>query len=466
MMKSKLLEWFQIKNHEYGESYQSILKYFYPECITALILYSLPYFIDSYFIGSLKSTSLYTISGVVDNFLTLLIKAAEGFSIGVVVIAGCYNGSKLYKKVGQTFVESFWSIILIGAAVSGTVYSSVFYIYKWFHFPPDMIEQGVLYFKLKAVALFFMFIFFSAIGFLRSIKNTVAPMVLFALGSFVFAVSDYILIFGKFGCPALGLNGSAIAYCIQYILMAICSMIYVLFFSANKKYKISLFSRFINLETTWELLRTSGPIVVDKVVMAGAYVWLAHLLSPLGTNVMASFSLIKLMERFAFIPAIGFAQVITFLVSNDVGRGAWKDINVNIKRVIYVSSCMVGITLLAGSLRPDWFISFVDQEGNFGYLVAQIFPSLSVLVFLDLLQLILSGALRGAGAVKVVMWTRICVIIGFFMPVSFLISCIPMTSVPLKFFLIYGSFFVGNGLMSVLYIKWLVQGKVKEVKCG
>ena len=466
MINSKFFRWFQIKDHSYGESYLSILKYFYPECITALILYSLPYFVDSYFIGSLKSTSLYTISGIVDNFLTLLIKSAEGFSIGVVVIAGWHNGSKLYKKVGQTFVEAFWTIFFLGGIMSGVIYLSVPYIYEWFNFPPDMIDQGALYFKLKAIALFFMFIFFLVVGFLRAIKNTVVPMILFAVGSVVFIISDYALIFGKFGLPALGLNGSAIAYCIQYIVMACLAMIYVLFFAVNKKYQISLFSRFINWETMLMLFAISGPIVVDKVVMASAYVWLARLLSHLGGNVMASFSLIKLMERFAFIPAIGFAQVITFLVSNDLGRGAWRDINVNIKRVIYVSTCMVGVTLLAGSLHPQWFISFVDQRGDFGGLVAQIFPSLSILVFLDLLQLILSGALRGAGAVNIVMWTRICVIVGFFMPISYIISCIPMESVALKFFLIYGSFFLGNGLMSVLYIKWLMQGKVKEVKNG
>jgi putative MATE family efflux protein len=466
MINSKFFRWFQIKDHSFGESYATILKYFYPECITALILYSLPYFVDSYFIGSLKSTSLYTISGIVDNFLTLLIKSAEGFSIGVVVIAGCHNGSQLYKKVGETFVEAFWAIVVLGGAMSATIYVSVPVIYTWFNFPPGMIDQGALYFKLKAIALFFMFIFFLIVGFLRAIKNTVVPMILFALGSVVFIVSDYALIFGTCGLPALGLNGSAIAYCIQYFVMSCLALIYVLLFSVNKKYQISLFSRFFRWETLLKLLAISGPVVVDKVVMAGAYVWLARLLSHLGGNVMASFSLIKLMERFAFIPAIGFAQVITFLVSNDLGRGAWRNINVNIKRVIYASTCMVGVTLLAGSLYPQWFISFVDQQGDFGNLVAQIFPSLSILVFLDLLQLILSGALRGAGAVKIVMWTRVLVIIGFFMPVSYIISCIPMESVALKFFLIYGSFFVGNGLMSVLYIKWLMQGKVKEVKNG
>ena len=56
-------------NH--GQSYVSILRYFFPEFITALILYSLPYFIDCYFIAHLKSTDSYTIATVVDNVLNL-----------------------------------------------------------------------------------------------------------------------------------------------------------------------------------------------------------------------------------------------------------------------------------------------------------------------------------------------------------------------------------------------------------
>ena len=67
MINSKFFRWFQIKDHSYGESYLSILKYFYPECITALILYSLPYFVDSYFIGSLKFKNTFTIVIILSN---------------------------------------------------------------------------------------------------------------------------------------------------------------------------------------------------------------------------------------------------------------------------------------------------------------------------------------------------------------------------------------------------------------
>jgi Na+-driven multidrug efflux pump len=86
---------------------------------------------------------------------------------------------------------------------------------------------------------------------------------------------------------------------------------------------------------------------------------------------------------------------------------------------------------------------------------------LSVLVFFDLVQLILSGALRGAGDVKVVMWTRLAVCIGYFFPVSYFLTNLPIADPALKFLLIYGSFYVGNGLMSIVYINRLRGAKWK-----
>src|SRR3990167_10927399 len=91
-----------------GLTYPKIFKYFFPEWITALILYFLPYFIDCLFICNLKSTSIYAVSGICDNFLGMFLKAAEGLPIGIVIIAGYFNGRQEFEKAGQAFVDAFW----------------------------------------------------------------------------------------------------------------------------------------------------------------------------------------------------------------------------------------------------------------------------------------------------------------------------------------------------------------------
>src|SRR5580692_1013463 len=63
-----------------GEAYSKIIRYFLPEFVTALALYSFPLWLDSLFISTLKSTPMYATLGATNNLLHLLIKIAEAFS--------------------------------------------------------------------------------------------------------------------------------------------------------------------------------------------------------------------------------------------------------------------------------------------------------------------------------------------------------------------------------------------------
>jgi len=449
--KSKLLSIVDVPNG--GQSYWSILRYFVPEFITAIILYSLPYFVDCYFIAHLQSTDMYMISGVVDNVLNLFIKIAEGLSIGTVAIAGYYNGLHSYKNAGKSFVDALWVSIFLGGIISFLLYIGGYWVFKFFNISNHVIQIGLPFLKIRALSLFFMFIFFACIGFFRAIKNSFIPMVLFSLGSLVFIFFDYCLIFGRCGFPQLGLQGSAISYLIQYVVMSIGAAFALGYFSFYKQYEINIFSGTFDLKQIFKLLSISLPIVIDKAIMAWAYIWLSKLLSTVGHHALANFAVIKLMERMAFVPAVAFSQVITFLVSNDIGLERWADIRANIMKVLVLSSIMVAILLSIGSFYAAEFIHIIDRNKEFGSLAQAVFPALSVLVFFDLLQLILSGALRGACDVQTVMMTRLCVICFYFVPVSYGLSRLPIASDVLKFFVIYGSFFIGNALMSLVYIK-------------
>ncbi len=436
-----------------GQSYIAILRYFWPEFVTALILYSLPYFVDCYFIAHLKSTEIYTISGVVNNVLNLFVKIAEGLSIGTVAIAGYYNGLQKYKEVGRSFVDALWVSIFIGGIISFWIYIGGFWIYKFFNFSDATIQLGLPFLKVRAISMLLLFIFFPCIGFLRSIKNTFVPMVLFALGSFIFILCDYCLIFGKFGFPEMGLYGSAVAYLVQYVVMLCGALVYIFYYQLHTKYTINIIAGISSSAQVFKLLAISMPIVIDKAIMAWAYIWLSKVLSCMGHHALANFAVIKLMECMVFLPATAFSQVITFLVSNDIGHQRWADIRANIGKVLLLASIMVAVLVAIVSCYPAQIVHMIDRNKEFAGLAQVVFPWLSVLIFFDLLQLILSGALRGACDVQTVMLTRLTVICCYFVPVSYSISRLPIASDPLKFFLIYGSFFIGNALMSIVYIK-------------
>lgn len=442
-----------LQDFAYGETYWTIFKYWAPELISALIFYAFA-IIDSYWIADLKSTSTYTTLNVTNNFFHFMSKVAEGLSIGTVIITGQYNGRSCLTDVGRTLRDSFWTTILVGGIFAAALSFGAHAIYTAYGVPQRMIEIGTPYLRLRAWGIFFMFVSLAFIGFLRGIKNTRVPMWIFTGGGAFFVLFDYVLIKGKFGFPALGLKGSAIASVAQYVAMSIMALGYTFLNKENKKYGIRLFDSFTRWEDVKRLFMVSWPTILDKATVAAAYIWLGAMVAKMGTLALASFSVIKDLERFAFLPAIAFAQVITFLVSNSYGMQDWRGIKSSIKKILFLSSGMTFAILALFSIYTDKLVPLFDRKGEFTAFSARVFPYLSVLVFFDLLQLILSGALRGAANVRVVMWTRLFVCVLYFAPVSYLFTQLPLDDRPaLKFFLVYGSFYLGNALMSIVYIR-------------
>jgi MATE family multidrug resistance protein len=447
-----------------GESYTQIFRYLLPELISNLIIYSLPIFLDAHFIGSLRSTPSYSVLGMTNNLIHWVIKIAEGLSVGTIIMAGIYNGKADYEGVGRVLRDSFWTTILIGFTFASLLYFGAQAIFTWY-LPEHLVEIGIPFLRIRALSVLFMFIFFAFVGFLRGIKNTRATMKLFLFGSVVFLVADYCLIFGKCGFPAMGLYGSAIASIVQYAFMSVVAIAYVLCNKKNRKYGLQLFSIFSEKHEIARLMHISWPVVVDKAIMASAYIWLAKMLKSLSVSSAATFCVVKDLERFAFLPAIAGAQIITFLVSNDFGSQQWQSITSNLKKILLITSVLVCSLLAMMALNPAYFIGLFDYEGDFTDMAATVFPVLSIFVYLDLLQIILSGALRGSGNVQSVLYARLVICLGYFVPVSYIIAYwLPITNLALKFIFIYGAFYIGNGLMSIYYVHIFRSGFWKKAK--
>ncbi len=454
-----------IRDNKNGESYGKIFRYFFPEFITALVLYSLLYLLDAYFIADLKSTSMYATLGVTNTLLHFIVKIAEGLSVGAIVLTGLHNGAKRYKEAGRSFVDAFWATLVSGTVIAALLYFGAYWIYLFYGVPEDMISMGTPFLRLRAIGILFMSVYFAFIGFMRGVKNTKTPMKIFIFGAVVFIFFDYVLIFGKLGFPEMRLRGSAMASVLQFGAMLVAAIIAVLFNKRYRQYSIKLFSVFSSGSQLRRLLSLSWRVMLDKATIAGAYIWLGAMLAPMGKYALATFSVVKDLERFALLPAVAFAQIVTLLVSNDYGIQNWDGIKTNIKKIVFMASIMVFSILIVLSVWPGYFVSFFDKNGDFSWLAARVLPLLSVLVFFDVLQLILAGAMRGASNVRTVMMTRLLVCVGYFVPVSYIFSVAPIQNPVLKFFLIYGSFYVGNALMSIAYInrfrgqEWQKQAK-------
>ncbi|MDR3550601.1 MAG: MATE family efflux transporter [Candidatus Babeliales bacterium] len=435
-----------------GESFSTIIRLFLPEFVGALLLYCGPNWIEAYFIGQLQSTPTFATLAASTSLVHTLTKMAEGFAVGTMILAGQFNGKADYKEAGRSVKDAFWVTSFLGLVFASVLYFGAYWIYYWLGVPTEIISLGVPYLRLRAIAIFFMFVYLALVGFIKGIKNTRVPMQIFIMGAAILIVLEYLLIFGNFGFPKMGLQGSALAAVVQYGFMAVAALSYILFYPGNHKYAIDLFSIFRSRTHMFELVKLSWPVIIDKTTLSLAYMWLVGMISHMGSSIIATYGVIMPMERVILTPAIAFASIITFLVSNDLGKKNWEGIKSNIKKTVFLASFCVMIILVIFSLMPEVIIGLFDKKGDFTMYAVRAFPILGLLAFFDVLQVVLSGALRGAANVKTVMMVRLIICGGVFAPLSYALTYLPIADPVLKFVIIYGSFYVCNGIMSIIYI--------------
>lgn len=435
-----------------GESNKNIFMYWLPEMISATILISLPPMIDSWIITRLGSTTLYGALGMGSNFLHILIKCAESIPVAAIAIIGRHNGAEEYEKCGEGLGDTFWTTFILGLIQFVLLYTFASSIYRWLDVPEGMIAIGTPFLQLKSLGVFFIFITLGLFGFMRAVKNTTVPMILNLLGIASFTLFDYVLVLGKCGFPKYGLMGSAFASIIQNILIIALALAYILYNPEYKKYFSKVFFSIFDVKRALTLLNLSWPIIIDKITIASSYVWLSKMIASMGKNSIATFDVVKNCERFALLPAIASASVITFLVSNNLGSKNYIDARANIKKIFILSCLTVIPTTLILCANAPFFIGIFDPLNKITAFASIILPIISLLSFFDFPQLVLSGALRGAGDVKMVMLGRFFACAGFFVPVSYMLNKLPGISDATRFILVYGSFYITTGLMGLAFL--------------
>ena len=448
-----------IRRVKEGESISEILYYWFPELITAMILITLPPIVDSYVVSNSQTLTSYGALALATNFLYTLTKFAEALPVASIAIIGRFNGAKDYEKCGEELGSAFWTTTLIGVIQFIIVLFAAESIYRWLGVAEDMVAIGAPFLRLKSIGILFVFTLLSMIGFMRAVKNTRIPMIVNILGMATFIFFDIALVLGKFGFPALGLNGSAIATIIQFGLMNAIALGYILLNPDYKKYFKKMFFSIFNFKRSLNLLNLSWPIMIDKMSFALSYVWLAKMLAPIGTTAITTFDVVKNLERFGFLPAIAFANIITFLVSNRIGAKDYEGAKNNIKKVLMLTGVTVGIVLTFLCINARYFVSMFDPNNSFTDFGVAVLPMISLLVVLDFVQVIFAGALRGAGDVRTVMKVRFFSCVFFLFPASYLASLVPTQNNNLKFILIYGCYYITTGIMSIAFLRRIMSNK-------
>jgi MATE family multidrug resistance protein len=373
-------------------------------------------FADNIMLGHYSTEALASAS-FCNNLFNMAIFACMGFSYGVTPLVGALFSNGEASKIGGT-VRAAVIMNTVFCVVVMAIMSGVYLNLDRMGQPEELLPLIRPYFLISIIGMLPIAIFNVFAQWSYAINNTKLPMWIVLAGNAINVIGNYILIFGNFGMPEMGLIGAGVSTFIARMIGPITIM--VVFFSARKyrSYRDGYTSSRTSAELTRTIWRTSLPLSLQMTFETAAFSIAAVMCGLLGKVPLAAYQIIIITGTLGFCIYYSVGTAVSVRVANAKGRddnramrrSAWAGYH-----ILLVIMCLSSLTFIF--LGQPIMSVFTDDPAVLACAVSLI-PPLVLYQLGDATQINFAGALRGTANVTPMLW------IAF---VSYMIVGIPAT---------------------------------------
>ncbi len=358
-------------------------------------------FADTMMVGHYGSTELAAAS-FVNQMFNLVIIFATGFSYGLTPVVGKLFGKNDKNAIGESLKNALVAnsvIALFLIIVMGILYLNIGNLGQ----PQELLPLMKPYYITLLVSLIFVLLFNAFKQFSDGITDTRTPMWILIWGNLLNILGNWILIYGKFGAPEMGLLGAGVATLLSRIVMLVTFV--VLFFKAKRYsiYRNGFSAGNLKKSIFLNLNKLGWPVALQMGMEAASFSLTTIMVGWLGATALAAHQVMITISQLGFMMYYGMAASVAVMASNFHGRNDYYNIDRTANagfRIILIMAVAVCIPLfLLKNSIGSWFTS--DTEVI--VMVAQLVIPFIIYQFGDGLQCTFSNALRGISDVKPVM---------------------------------------------------------------
>lgn len=266
-----------------------------------------------------------------------------------------------------------------------------------------------------------------------------------ALGRPIFATSitalslgasilgNYVFVFGNFGAPAMGLEGSAVASVITSVFVLASYVVAI--FADRRMRRYHIFGNWWRPEwqRLWQLVRIGSPVMMNILAEAGLFSGAAFLMGRIGPAELAGHTIALQVAALAFQVPFGVGQAATIRVGYHfgardhvaIGRAGWAGIAMGAAFMCLTASLMIGAPDLLVQIYAD--PSVASNAAMIDFAMRFMLVGAAFQLF-DGIQAVASGALRGLQDTRVPMliaifsyWVpgyAVAIWLGFYTPLA------------------------------------------------
>ncbi|MGD2073244.1 MAG: MATE family efflux transporter, partial [Candidatus Thorarchaeota archaeon] len=216
---------------------QKIFELAWP-AILGNLLQTIVSLVDLIMVGQLGSVAVASV-GLGGQMLWFLYAIIVAVSVGTTALVARFIGAEKKEKAEHVLTQSIMLVLLLSAVLTVVCYIFAEDFFLLIGATSDVAQLGYTYIRIVFMSTPCIFMIFNAQGALRGAGDTKTPMKVGAVMNSINVILNYGLIFGKFGLPALGVQGAGIATAIAYVWAA-------------ATYTMIFFSKKFALGISWE----------------------------------------------------------------------------------------------------------------------------------------------------------------------------------------------------------------------
>ncbi len=359
-------------------------------------------------VGQLGTAELAAVS-LGNSLVLMFMYVGIGFSTAITPLVAEADGADDPKEAKKVLKHGILMCITLGLGLFGLIMACkpLLYLAKQ---PQEVVELAIPYLNWVAFSIIPMIIFQAFRQFSEGMSQTRFPMYATILANVLNIVINYLLIFGAFGFPKLGIIGAAIGTLVSRVVMLF--YLYVLLFS-KKEYKnfvIHFNFRTLSRKTINKLVSLGFPSslqVFFEVAIFTAAIWLSGVL---GKNAQAANQIALNLSSMTYMVGVGLSVAAMVRVGNQKGLQRFEDLRRIGKSIFFLTFLIeiffASIFIFGKEWLPTLYLDVNDIENQADNLevialAAQLLLIAAFFQISDGIQVVVLGALRGIQDVKI-----------------------------------------------------------------
>lgn len=323
-----------------------------------------------------------------------------GVSFAITPLVGFAHGQGNKREGGQVLRHGLVINTILGVILFAVVMVAANYLHLLGQ-EQAVVEQATPYMFVIGFSMIPFLVFQSFRQFSEGLSMTKIPMIVSVSMNILNIILNYILIYGKFGAPELGLLGAGIATLISRIMMAIVMVVYVLSHKAYKPYLVSLGIKNLDLLMIKDLLKIGIPAGLQFVFEVGAFSMAAIMMGWIGAPTQAAHQIAINMASISYMTVSGLGAAAAIRVGNQLGKKQYKTMKDAALTLIAMGTALMVVFAALFILLKDKLPLLYNDQPEVVSIAAGLLIIAALFQLSDGVQVISLGALRGMKDVKI-----------------------------------------------------------------